>query len=125
MRMSGGRLQVRGPVTDEVRDLIRRNRDELVAILTPRPGLLGSGLSPELQAQRWGPSLGHDLPGICIDRSDPVALAKALEWADQADPYATAERQAIRADIDPRAGRRPDDRRTESNRQSPASYGGP
>ncbi len=104
LRLEGDRLQARCPVPADLRDLIREHRADLIALLTPigakpaapaTPAPLGPGLSPALQAQRWGPSIDHDLPPIQVEHPDPVAQAKALEWADRSDPYARAERRSL------------------------------
>lgn len=95
LRLAAGRLQARGAVTAEVRALIAEHRAELVRALTPRPALLGPGLSPELQARRWGPSATTTDPGLVVDHPSPAGLATALRQADPRDPYAAAERLAM------------------------------
>lgn len=51
----------------------------------------------DLAAQRWGPGIGDETPGIIIDRPDQDRRRAALQAAVD-DPYAIAERRAIQAE---------------------------
>ncbi|MGE5755630.1 MAG: hypothetical protein ACM35G_07925 [Planctomycetaceae bacterium] len=53
---------------------------------------------PVLAAERWGPSVGDPAPGIIIDRPDHDRMRATSDSAARADPYAAAEREAIRAE---------------------------
>ena len=50
---------------------------------------------------RWGPGLDDPTPGIVIDRPDRSRMLAALRAADPCDPYAVAEREAIRSENQP------------------------
>jgi hypothetical protein len=54
---------------------------------------------PALAAQRWGPGLEDDTPGITVDRPDRDRMRDALEAAAlNPDRHAIEERAAIQAE---------------------------
>lgn len=77
-------------------DLRRWWGEVLAGNLAPHPSTLD-----DHTGCRSGPSMSDPSPGIVIVRPDPSRMLAALRNADPNDPYAVAEREAIRSENDP------------------------
>lgn len=102
---AGGRLTVRGPKgAAALARLLLDRKDAVLAALAPE----GTTDHPDarmaprpsweaLAALRWGPAESDPEPGLAVHSPPGPADLAALPWHEMAaDPYAVAEREAIR-----------------------------